>query len=221
MIAGTPSEQVPRRASGECEFANGRWSCWPDVVDTAFDVDDREFDIYTLASEHFRHDLTQFWNHSSFFALLQGALISVAVTNLGPQGEKQTPGVLDYQQMGGAIGAIGLLIALFWSMVAWRRSDLIQEWRKQVLHLDGRVNRHAMYQRVEPKVAGYWWYGPTKLTVALPLLFAAVWLLLLAALISTVLALVVFACELSVLVWIVFRGWREVQRVRRDIPTPA
>ena len=85
-----------REVDAGCELVRGRWSCWPTAFDAAglAEVDDREFEIYKLASEHFRHDLTQFWNHSSFFALLQGALISVAVTSLGPKSDKQSCGVL-------------------------------------------------------------------------------------------------------------------------------
>lgn len=208
---------IRRHAKGECVLANGRWSCWPDDVDkpNLDQVDDREVAIYTLASEHFRHDLTQFWNHSSFFALLQGGLISVAVTSLGPRDQGQAPGVLDPRQIAASIGIVGTILALFWGMVAWRRSLLIQRWREQVLHLDGRVNRHAMYLRVEPHVAQFWWYGPTKLTVALPFLVAAMWFVLLSALASTTLALVVLACELLVVVWIVVRGRTDAVRSRR------
>ena len=74
--------------------------------------------MYSLACEHFRHDLTQFWNHSSFFALLQGGLISVAVTSLGPQDKEKAPGVLDPWQVAASIAVVGLLFAIFWCMVA-------------------------------------------------------------------------------------------------------
>ena len=220
MDGATSSEGVPRHAKGECAFIKGRWTCWPSAVDEALtDVDDHEFEIYKLACEHFRHDLTQFWNHSSFFALLQGGLISVAVTSLGPHSEKQTPGKFSPEQMGTAIGLVGLALSLYWAMVAWRRSALIQQWRQQVLHLDGRLNRHAMYLRVEPNVATYWWYGPTKLTRGLPFLVAAVWLALLGELVCSYLFVAVLVLEALVLLLIVARSWAVVRRKRKTAST--
>lgn len=219
MHGTTSSDDVPRHAAGECEFINGRWTCWPTVVDeTLAAVDDREFEIYKLASEHFRHDLTQFWNHSSFFALLQGGLISVAVTSLGPQSEKQIPGRFSAEQIATAIGLVGLSLSAFWAVVAWRRSALIQQWRQQVLHLDGRVDRHAMYLRVEPNVATYWWYGPTKLTRGLPFLVAAVWLALLSALVCSSLFVAVLVLEALILLLIVAWSWTVVHQ-RRKMPS--
>ena len=219
MDGATSSQDVPRHATGECKFINGRWTCWPTDVDAIpADVDDREFDIYELASEHFRHDLTQFWNHSSFFALLQGGLISVAVTSLGPQSEKQIPGTFSAEQMATAIGLVGMALSVFWAVVSWRRSALIQQWRQQVLHLDGRVNRHAMYLRVEPNVATYWWYGPTKLTRGLPFLVAAVWLALLSALVCSCLFVAVLVLEALILLLIVAWSWKVVHQ-RRKVPS--
>ena len=193
---------------------DGRWSCWPDKTDAAAlaDIDDSEVEIYKLASEHFRHDLTQFWNHSSFFALLQTALISVAVTSLRPHDRNQTEPIFTDKEIAAAIGFVGVALALFWLMVAWRRTALIQEWRQQVVHLDGRVNRHAMYRRIEPNVATYWWYGPTKLTRALPVVVGAVWLALLAALAWIYLFPIVVAAEVMALGWVVYRSWKRVRR---------
>jgi hypothetical protein len=208
------SSHLRRPAKGECVLLEDRWSCWPEAVDTAHLVDEREVTIYSLACEHFRHDLTQFWNHSSLFALLQVGLISVAVTSLGPQDKEKAPGVLDPWQVAASIAVVGLLFAIFWCMVAWRRSVLIQRWREQVTHLDGRVNPHAMYLRVETDVAQFWWYGPTKLTMALPFLVAAVWLVLLSALACKALAFAVLAGELVVAVWIVVASWIAVRRSR-------
>ncbi|MFZ3293081.1 MAG: hypothetical protein WB967_15400 [Mycobacterium sp.] len=85
---------------------------------------------------------------------------------------------------------------------------------EQVTHLDGRVNPHAMYLRVETDVAQFWWYGPTKLTMALPFLVAAVWLVLLSALACKALAFAVLAGELVVVVWIVVQNWNAVRRGR-------
>lgn len=65
----------------------------------------------------------------------------------------QTQAVFTDKAMAAAIGFAGVALALFWFMVAWRRAAVIQGWREQVLHLDGRVNRHAMYRRMEPKRA--------------------------------------------------------------------
>lgn len=177
------TEKPYRGAIGECRpLGDGRWSCWPiDLSDVTDPVTEEDRLAYQVVVEHFRHDLVAFWNHSAFFALLQGALISVAVSNLGPPSRDVNPdaAILSTREMATLISVIGLLFGLFWALVAWRRAALIQKWREQVLHLDGRVNRHAMYLRIEPHVATYWWYGPTKLTVALPYVILSMWLIVL------------------------------------------
>lgn len=173
-----------RKATGECHLDGGRWSCWPRDLPANTNTDpitEEDRLAYKMAVEHFRHDLVAFWNHSTFFALLQGALVSVAVSNLGPSPREVNPdtAILSAQQIATLVAVVGLLFGLFWALVAWRRAVLIQQWREQVLHLDGRVNRHAIYLRVEPHVATYWWYGPTKLTVALPYVILSMWVIVL------------------------------------------
>jgi hypothetical protein len=212
---GRSLQGVARNAIGECKLIDGRWTCWPTNLDAATlaEIQESEVDIYKIAVEHFRHDLTQFWNHSSFFALLQTALISVAMTSLRPYDPKQITPIFTAKEIAAVVGVVGLALALFWLMVAWRRSVLIQKWRQQVLHLDGRVNRHAIYQRVEPNVGPYWWSGPTKLTVALPIVICAFWLALLAGLACVYVLPAVLAVEVGGLAYVVLRSWNEVRQV--------
>jgi hypothetical protein len=211
--------EPPRGAKGECHpLADGRWSCWPtDLSDVKTDpVTENDRLAYQVAVEHFRHDLVAFWNHSTFFALLQGALISVAVSSLGPSGDvNSAPAILSTQQLATLISVIGLLFGLFWALVAWRRATLIQKWREQVIHMDGRVNRHAIYLRIEPHVALYWWYGPTKLTVALPYLILSMWVIVLTVVWFQSFLLPVLFVVLSAWILVVIGGALRVRKKRR------
>jgi hypothetical protein len=171
---------------GECEqYADGSWTCWPDSVAGAVAPQhgtDRDLELFRITSEHFRHDLVALWNHSSYFMIVQAALVSVFVTVIGPREPDSVSGLVSARQEGLLLATIGLIFALFWSLVTHRRVVLIEQWRSNVVHLDGCVDRHGVYLTVEPKVGARWWYGPSALTARLPWLISVMWLVSLAVL---------------------------------------
>lgn len=185
-----PSRLLVRH--GECEQRqNGSWTCWPEhaadaTADATADAgaSDRDLELFRITSEHFRHDLVALWNHSSFFMILQGALASVFATAIGPR-EDPVAGLVSARQEALLLAMIGLVFGLYWSLVAYRRVVLIEQWRRNMTHLDGRVDRHGVYLTVEPNVGDRWWYGPSALTARLPWLVSVLWLVALLVLLVT------------------------------------
>lgn len=157
------------------------WTCWPESAEGAIAAPqasiDRDMELLKVTSEHFRHDLVALWNHSSYFLIIQGAFASFFANAVGPQESGQEVVVFTARQEGLIFAAVGLVFALIWSLVAYRRVVLIQEWRNNVTHLDGCVDRHGVYLTVEPKVGDKWWYGPSALTARLPWVISAMWFL--------------------------------------------
>jgi hypothetical protein len=170
---------VQRNATGECHKEGGRWSCWPaDVIelDDPPPRRDRELEIFSIVAEHFRHDLTVFWTHSTFFLLIHGALAGVFITIVGPQDPNLDPGLLGPAERASALCGIGFVLAFLWRWVAHRSMLFIRCWREQVIHLAGAVDPHASYLRVEPAAKQPWWYGPTSSAAVVPWFFLLGWL---------------------------------------------
>ena len=160
---------------------DGRYSCWPASGSKRADGDnsDAECDIEILriAAEHFRHDIDAFWSHSSFFLVIQGALVTVLATIATRSGEDTTDALLSPHATVRLISVLGLLSSASWAWVAYQRCKLIEAWRDQVVHLDGLVDRHGIYRTVETQVSNHRMRDPTQFTALLPLLLVLFWTL--------------------------------------------
>jgi hypothetical protein len=170
---------VPLTRHNECQRTDTGWTCWPSSAAAATNTSpaavDRDLEIFRITAEHFRHDLSALWTHSSYFLLIQGALFSVFASIIGPRGADEQ-GLVSETQEALFIATVGLLFALFWGWVAWRRVKLIALWRENVMHLNGLVDRHGVYLRVEPSVGQHWWFGPSAFTARLPWFITGIWL---------------------------------------------
>lgn len=131
-----------------------------------------DVEMLKIAGEHFRHDLSIFWTHSNFFLLIQGALLSVYITQTASNPDSFLIWTL---------GMFGVLLAAFWYWVQHARVALIQRWREQVKRLDMAVDRHQVYVAVESYVQGHKLRSPTYFSQFLPLLFVLGWALLITA----------------------------------------
>ena len=170
----------PRVGGCQYDAEQGRWSCWPRKVEqiqapTEPDVTDRDLEIFRLAAEHFRHDLNAFWTSASFFILIEGALVAVFAQAIGSRETTQSEGLATSLQEAVFLASAGLFLSLFWGWASWRRRVLIQAWRNQVAHLDGVVDRHGVYLRIEQAVGTRKRFGPTAFTSTLPWFVAAGW----------------------------------------------
>ena len=158
----------------------GAYDCWPRPAGlgpaNTDGVNQSDLEIFRIVTDHFRHDITAFWNHSSFFLLIQGALVAVFSTAVGPQDPEKLNALMSARVEAVVLSLLGLVLALFWWWVARGRRALIDLWREEVVHLDGVVDRHGVYRHVELHVRRHPWREPTVLTGHLPILVAACWL---------------------------------------------
>jgi hypothetical protein len=99
-----------------------------------------DMEVFKVVVEHFQHNLTMFWQHFTFFSVIQGALVSV-FSSIGFRSESE-PIVR-------AVAIFGFVLSLFWCWVAWGRWTLIDTWREEVRRLDLVVDRHSVFYRVE------------------------------------------------------------------------
>jgi hypothetical protein len=136
----------------------------PEVPPTSADLE-----VFKVVVEHFRHNLTIFWQHSNFFIAIQAALVSV-FTSIGSSPESQSTVQ--------ALGIFGLLVSLFWWWVSFGRWMLIETWREEVKRLDVVVDRYLVFLRVETSAESRPYLIPAFIGLFLPPLIALVWMAL-------------------------------------------
>jgi hypothetical protein len=130
-----------------------------------------DLDVFKSAVEQLRFVTTMFWQQASFFVLIHSALATV-VSQLLPKDKREPASLL-------VLSALGLVLALFWGYVARNRYWIIQQWHRQVRHLDRELDRHLVYEGVEVLLEKYWYRKPTWVTTLLPWLLAVGWAALL------------------------------------------
>jgi hypothetical protein len=166
----------------ECKVVGNRWDCWPvSAKDAATSVavpTDRDLEVYRITTEHFRHVLSALWAHSSYFAIFQGALFSVFVAAIGPHSTTDVPGLVSRRTEALFIAFAGLLFAVFWAAVSHQRLKALNLWRENLMHMDGAVDRHGVYLRVEPQSSEHWWSAPSSITAQLPWPICAAWIVM-------------------------------------------
>lgn len=171
---GGSTRAVPRAA---CNLSgDSTWSCWADGHGHGRAGSlDAEIETFKLACEHFRHDISSFWTQSNFFFLVQGALISFFVSDIGPQDPAHTHGLVSARVEALMLAVAGIVFALMWSLVSTGRQRFIREWRNAVVHLDGVVDRHHVYVGIEEK-ADRDKLNPITVTAWVPRILAVGWL---------------------------------------------
>ena len=134
-----------------------------------------DLEVYKAVTEHFRQDVREFWSRSNFYLVVQAGLLSVFVS-LKPQssGYDRTVTV--------ALGALGLLVAVIWFLVARGSILWLRRWRLQTIEIDNVVDRHKAYTKVETFATISPLMSPSNLTQYLPVIFTVAWVILLAVL---------------------------------------
>jgi hypothetical protein len=137
------------------------------------DYSSADLELLKPVVDQHRFVTSMFWQQANFFVVIQGALLSVLASQVLNKGPKQlTPLLL--------LSALGLVLAVFWGLVAWNRVWIIEKWIGQVRHLDREVDRHLVYESVEKALEEKRWYRkPTHMTRFLPWLLALGWIALL------------------------------------------
>jgi hypothetical protein len=127
-----------------------------------------ETELFKSAIDHYRFVTTMFWEQAGFFLLIQTALLAVVSQSL-PKGRAELLPLL-------AISALGVILALFWAWIARKRFGIIDEWRRNVIRLEGSIDRYyLLYKKSLDKEP---LRGPTAVTRFLPYVLAAGWILL-------------------------------------------
>ena len=128
-----------------------------------------DMEVFKVVVEHFRHNLTMYWQHFTFFSAIQGILVSVFSSI------ESTPG------SGTAVRAVaifGLVLSLFWWWVARGRWKLIDTWRHEVRQLDLVVDRYSVFYTVEAQLRNRPWQIPAYSGLFLPPVIAIGWIVL-------------------------------------------
>ena len=130
------------------------------------EVADRDLRIFEIVHGHFEQDLREFWQRSNFYLVVDGLLLSAFVSaHLHP--------------LQILLACAGLVISLFWLLVARGSITWIQLWRGEVRRLDQIVNRFQSFSTVEGRVQVKKWSSPSWLTQWLPAFFLVGWIVIL------------------------------------------
>src|SRR5215813_3667549 len=125
-------------------------------------VADRDLQIFQMVHEHFEQDLREFWQRSNFYLVVDGLLLSAFVS-------------AHLRSLQILLACVGLVISLFWLLVARGSIIWIRLWRGEVRRLDQVVNRFQSFNRVENQVQVRRWSSPSWLTQWLPAFFLGGW----------------------------------------------
>jgi hypothetical protein len=94
-----------------------------------------DIEILKLVHTHFDQDLREFWVRNNMYVLVTGVLVSVFVS---------TRGIYSL-----VIGGFGLIVSLFWFVVARASYLWICAWRDELCRLDIEIDRFKAIARVE------------------------------------------------------------------------
>jgi|1186.fasta_scaffold14214_2 hypothetical protein len=99
-----------------------------------------ELEVFKVVSEHFRNDFKMVWEHSNFFFLVEGALLTVFASLSGRKNQEDVVSALAY---------IGLATSVLWWWAAASRMYLVDEWRAQMVKVDDRVDPLRVFCDIE------------------------------------------------------------------------
>jgi hypothetical protein len=128
-------------------------------------VADRDLQIFQIVHGHFEQDLREFWQRSNFYLVVDGLLLSAFVS-------------AHLHSLRILLACAGLIISLFWLLVAHGSITWIRQWRGEVRRLDQIVNRFQSFSAIESQVQSNKWSSPSWLTQWLPAFFLAGWIII-------------------------------------------
>jgi hypothetical protein len=137
-----------------------------------------DLEAYRMVDEHHRQDLREFWGRSNFYLLVQGGLITVAISGLG-----QALGVRI------ALTILGFILSLHWYVIVRASNAWARAWGRRFLQIEKIVDRHRSYYETEQDALRdpalslrfgkrTFLLNPNVNAQQLPLIFAVAWLVL-------------------------------------------
>jgi uncharacterized membrane protein len=131
-----------------------------------------DIEILKLVHAHFDQDLREFWVRNNMYLVVNGVLVSV-FSSSAFRGKYYL-----------AVGLFGLMVSIFWFVVARASYKWIRAWRKELCLLDIEVDRFQVISRVESLPRRSMW-SASWTTQWLPLAVSIGWVLLLISAIAT------------------------------------
>jgi len=125
-------------------------------------IADRDFQVFQAVHEHFRQDVRESWSRSNFYLVVDGVLVSAFAT-------------AHVHALQLILSCAGLVISLFWLLVARGSIAGLALWRAEVRRLDLVVNRFRSFSDIEARLQRTPWLSPSWLTQWLPACFLAGW----------------------------------------------
>ena len=128
-------------------------------------VADRDIQIFQMVHEHFEQDLREFWQRSNFYLVVDGLLLSAFAS-------------AHVRSLQILLACAGLVISIFWLLVARGSITWLHLWRNEVKRLDQVVNRFQSFNTIESRVQTKKWSSPSWLTQWLPAFFLVGWVVI-------------------------------------------
>jgi hypothetical protein len=125
-----------------------------------------DIEILKMVQTHFLQDLRLFWVRSNMYLLTNGALVSVFAS----VASRRLPAAM--------IAGFGLVVSIFWLIVARASYQWLGIWRRELCKLDEEVDRFQVLARIEqaPLRAIQ---SPSRVTQWLPLVVGLGWVFIL------------------------------------------
>lgn len=128
---------------------------------------ERDLEIFKVVAEHYRQDLRLFWQRCNLYLIVHAALVSVYAT-------------IESASLAPMLGVFGLVLSVFWYLVARGSFLWIRRWRAELTRLDRIVDRFQAFAQVEERGNAYPWLSPSWVTQWLPIAFGLGWMGLMA-----------------------------------------
>ncbi len=129
------------------------------------------FDVvveFNAITDHFKQDLREFFSRSNFYLAVQAALLSVS-------GLRDTPANSFDYVVTFVLILTGLVLSVFWGVVAHGSVLWIGRWRDEVRRLSRDYSETKSYDRVEALGDGHPLQSAERITMYLPWLFGIIW----------------------------------------------
>ena len=141
-------------------------------------VDDGFMRAYELTQRHYENDLNLFSTRMNLFIVVQSALLALAASAVSLGGKP-----LSHRDRT-VIAIFGISLCIVWELVASGAYWWLCRWQAVLeaaaKHEQARVLPLFSFVFADRPTTGlfraFWWIRPTRVTLALPLLFAAAWI---------------------------------------------
>jgi len=131
-----------------------------------------EIAVFKAITDHYKQDLREFFTRSNFYLAVQGALVYGFLSAGFLSADKDIDDFIVY-----GVCIFGMILSVFWWLVARGSCFWIRTWRHQVRSLSKEFS--GFYNEAESKTMGQRLQSPEEVTRYLPVVFGLIWALFL------------------------------------------